>query len=245
MSKIKWILYVFLALFVVQVSGFDIEQADESGNINQLTIGVQKTNSHGGSSADMTGIYKKRTSISRSFVPFDGLIVSVPCQLNYQQSPLQNVRIEAERDVLEALTIDVIGKHLVIDTKKGFSTQSPIKIWVSSASLRTLKLDGVTDANLTRLSGKQLAITVAGATDLVGEGVIDSCGLVISGASNVDMQSVKCKDVRIAGEGSADISVHAGTTISGSLAGAVDLNIFGNPGQRELQSFGAVDIKYH
>jgi hypothetical protein len=124
---------------------------------------------------------------------------------------------------------------------------------VTRVSGDTLVLEFDGSVNLTGSAPRVIAVTMneltalnaSGATDVEATGIVFNLELDSSGASSVDLQNLVVTDIELDVSGASTVDLHATGTVSGSVSGASNLNIYGEPTSVLVDSSGAstVDIK--
>ena len=120
-----------------------------------------------------------------------------------------------------------------------------------SGSTLVIELEG--SLNLTGNSNRVVTVTInelesleaSGATDVRVSGTIGSYRLDVSGASSVDARDLVAEDIEVDASGASNADLYATGTVSGSVSGASNLNVYGEPKSVLVDSSGAssVDIK--
>lgn len=73
------------------------------------------------------------------------------------------------------------------------------------------------------------SLTVDGASGVRGSGEMDSYKLVVSGASDVNLENLIAIDVDVEVDGASEVNVFVSGVISGSASGVSDIVVFGDP----------------
>jgi len=151
------------------------------------------------------------------------------------QDPEQALRIEAEDNILELMTVNVANGKLNIGTRRCYTSTKPVNIYVSMEDVRDLTISG---------SGKMV-----GQTEINS----DSLGLNIIGSGSYDMDiDANELNTRIDGSGKFNLrgsaKIHNGKTSgSGSILAfdlsteKTDISIFGS-GKAEVNASQELDI---
>ena len=223
-------------------SALEHYQQDDTGNINQINVGVLKSNHTGDGDSDRVS---NGTSIERKrqLPPFTELELHIPVTLRYTGGKTAQISISAPKGVHQQLSAEVQGGRLRISGKR-FSTRKAVIVTVSSANLARVVLRGSPDASFHGIRGGQFTLDARGSADATFSGSADQCQYRVQGAADIDLQALRCRDVAVNSQGSSDISVYASTSIAGTVLGAGDLTIHGKPTSDKLQATGAFDIHY-
>jgi hypothetical protein len=233
---------IFASLYFLQSALADkIYQEDSRGNINQINIGVGKTNSYSGEVATGISSIVEREKLLK---PFSELVIRVPADVIYKQGGSNRIVITGHGEVLDQIEVQEYSGALIIKTKANFSSNGNLEIEISGSALKKVELSGAIDARLERISVSSLSIAVDGVVDLKASGKAGLCTITLNGSGDADLKNLKCGSAVVTLEGASDLHVYASDRISGSLMGAADVTVSGNPGVRKLVARGAVDITY-
>ncbi len=104
-----------------------------------------------------------------------------------------------------------------------------------------IKSSGASDIVLGIISDK-LTLNTSGASDVKLAGSVNTLTTNLSGASDVKAGKLIAKNVIVKVSGAADVTLFADSAISGTISGAADVHIKGNPSYRNLNSTGVSTI---
>jgi len=144
------------------------------------------------------------------------------------QDATQSLRIEAEDNVLEALTVKVENGRLTISSDRCFRNTKPVNIYVSMEEVRNLSLSGsgnIIGQSELNADTLKLSISGSGSSDLTLN--VEELNTVISGSGESKLKgTAKSHNIRISGSGDImafDLSTErTDITISGSGDAEVD-----------------------
>lgn len=124
---------------------------------------------------------------------------------------------------------------------------------VTRVSGDTLVLEFDGNVNLTGSAARVVAVTMneltalqtSGATDVKATGSTSTLEVDSSGASSVDLLDLIATDIQVEISGASTVDLSATGTVSGSVSGASNLNVYGEPASVLVDSSGAssIDIK--
>lgn len=238
--KLSQVLLFASGLLLTQTSNsislFDI---DSNGNVNQINIGVGKEQTL--NTPASSGPTKER---NMNLGAFSELEISAPVELVYTQGGGNHVKLKGPEAALNALRVEQNGSKVIVETQDNFSASGQITVEASSTRLTALVLEGAVDATLRRIDSPRLRIQLSGAVNLSGSGRSSHCILNTSGSADVALDKLRCDKVELTVTGSSDLSVYAGSSISGRVGGASDVSVEGNPAQRSVSTSGAADVDY-
>lgn len=117
-----------------------------------------------------------------------------------------------------------------------------------SGDTLVLELDGT--FNLTGSGDRLITVTMntlqslesSGATDVEMSGTASSYRLEVSGASDVDAVDLTAADVDVDISGASGVKLSANGVVSGSVSGASNLRVHGDPTSVQVDSSGASNV---
>lgn len=121
---------------------------------------------------------------------------------------------------------------------------------VTRVSGDTLVLELEGSVNLTGGADRLVAVTMneltgleaSGATDVEATGKTTSYTLDASGASTVLLRTLTATDIELDVSGASTVEISATGTVRGSLSGASNLDVYGEPASVLVDSSGASDL---
>ena len=139
----------------------------------------------------------------------------------------QSVKVTYDDNILDNVVTRVSGSTLVIELEG------------------SLNLTGNSNRVVTVTINELESLEASGATDVRVSGTIGSYRLDVSGASSVDARDLVAEDIEVDASGASNADLYATGTVSGSVSGASNLNVYGEPKSVLVDSSGAssVDIK--
>lgn len=195
---------------------------------------------------------------------FSGIHVKTEANVFVRQGDVQAVRIEAQRNVLDELDVEVVNGILSVDTDDCFFdydmdvyvtlTQPLSKLTVSGSS-DILGEGTINCANATEftISGSgsitmdikatQLESIISGSGKLVLSGQAGVHEALISGSGDLKGFDLICKDyeTRISGSGKADVYVDGGV-LDAKISGSGNVRYKGNPKEIKTQISGSGSV---
>lgn len=161
----------------------------------------------------------------------------------------RTVTVKAQENILELIEFDVNGGELVIDSKKCFSSDEEIEVYVNSNVIEGLEINGSGDMHtLTNLRGQQLKIAIDGSGDLTAEvnyrlltlgvkgsgdihlaGEADRMEVSINGSGDVKAPNMTCESTSVSINGSGDAFVNSEKYLECNINGSGDIRYTGFP----------------
>lgn len=207
---------------------------------------VDSQNWYGGKGISGEGKVVTETLDLSSFDAF-GLTINADVFLTQGS---QSVKIEAQRNIIENIKMDVDDGYWKIKYKENVKKHEPITIWISIPDLSAVAVSGSGDVqgkSMFRNCGKlRLAVSGSGNIDLdsestelkaavSGSGDMDLGGetgamaISIAGSGDVDAGDLEASDCKVKIAGSGDASVHVNDNLEVGIAGSGDVVYRGNP----------------
>jgi hypothetical protein len=183
---------------------------------------------------------------------FRDIEASSDLEVHLVQGPDYDVKVEAEKNILEYIEVAVVGDVLKIGQKNNTSISpgKPIKVYVTAPEFRNLELSGacslLSDGKIS--SGTEVKIGMSGACETNMEIEAPKIDVDASGATEIKLRgraatfevdasgssTINCFDlltenanIEISGGGDAEVSVSKSLTVDISGAGSVRYK--GNP----------------
>ncbi len=162
----------------------------------------------------------------------------------------QRVEIEAQPELIDLLRTDVTGGTWNIRTGKGYSTDAPFIIHITTPHLTSLAVEGSGDIRSEDVfGGNDVELLVAGSGDLriehvdarkleaqaKGSGEISVGGTASSleadilGSGSIQAQELTCNEAEVRVKGSGDVSLTAISELKIAIAGSGSVRYRGKP----------------
>ena len=148
---------------------------------------------------------------TRTVEKFSGVELKSSANVYITQGETQEIKIEADDNLLQYITTEVKNNELIIDCKENINSHEPINIYITSKDIcllelsgsgkietkneitcdhHTLHLGGSGDMTVT-LKSQQLKATLAGSGTLNLNGSSSETMFRISGSGNINAQQMK------------------------------------------------------
>lgn len=189
------------------------------------------------------------------------LAVSGGGRVKIVQGPTESLRVEAAKDVIDRVVVDLSGNKLNLSVKRtsgkdfsffNFFSRNDDEVFyiLQLRQLNSLVLSGASRATFSDWEGKNMAINVTGAGDIKFSALkLEDLFIELSGASNANVESlisIKAK-FELSGAANANIKTNSQTTyLQVGASGAS--NFRGKPlraTQADVGASGASDIDVH
>ncbi len=156
----------------------------------------------------------------------------------------RSVTVRGDSNIIQRVRTRVRGRTLELDLEHGsYSMKSNLVVEVSVPSLRSLSIEGASDARIEGLAGGAFEVEVEGAGDVILLGRVDQLEIVIEGAADVEARELVAQDAEVSIEGAGDVALRVERSIEVDIEGAGDVRYWGNPKVRGLSVQGAGDVQ--
>lgn len=118
-------------------------------------------------------------------------------------------------------------------------------VTIRMPTLTSFALAGAGNVILKDVKTKDLEVKIAGSGDIEATGTCTALTLRLAGSGDINAKDLKCQSVDVKIAGSGDVSTHASQAFNATIMGAGDIDVYGNPKDRNRKVFGAGDITYH
>jgi hypothetical protein len=172
----------------------------------------------------------KVVSETRTVEKFNGVELKNAANVYITQGETQEVKIEAEDNIIRYITTEVKNNELIIDCKENINSHEPVNVYITVKELCLLELSGsgnmvakneITCEHMTlRLGGsgelkvalksQSLKATLSGSGNMNLSGSVSESDLRINGSGNVNAQQMKTftSSVSISGSGNTKVDVN-------------------------------------
>ncbi len=207
---------------------------------------------------------KNITTETRSVNEFDKIDVAETFEIDVTYSNEEKVTVEAPENLQDLIQLKVRSGTLLIKFKNGhsISTNSAIKVHISTAKLNDFSLSGASSISLnnslmdskfnlecsgaTSFKGKveivDAEIELSGASSVHLSGTAKAASLNLSGASQMNDYHFKVNNLSIDLSGASSVKVTSLNSLSGDVSGASSLNYKGNPSTKSISISGAANV---
>ena len=189
------------------------------------------------------------TTESRDVSGFDEIVLRGTGTVVVDVNGTESLTIEAEDNLLQYLTTDVVGGRLELEANRSISPTEEIVYTISAISLRRLEVSGSGDTTATGVAGQSLDLDVSGSgsididrlevdavsVDISGSGSVsivgdaDDLNLSISGSGEYDGADLVTVSAKVRVSGSGDAVVHAVDQLDATVSGSGNIEYLGDP----------------
>jgi len=195
---------------------------------------------------------------------FDGISVGGAFDVYLTQGSTEELKIEAESNLMEYIEAEVRGGTLYIKSEKNLKPTKGLKLYITLKDLKSLDVSGACDL-LTKSTLKlndldmdvsgaadvnmdlvlnNLEADFSGASDIQLSGTAGEMRMDISGAGELDALEFEAEKVKLDVSGAATAKVNAKTHLDVDVSGAATVKYKGNP-QVNSEVSGAGSVKHY
>ncbi|MFO8234081.1 MAG: head GIN domain-containing protein [Bacteroidales bacterium] len=205
--------------------------------------------------------YEKEYQISN----IRGIDLLIDCELYIVQGNDESLRIEADKEIFDRLTVDQDDSTLLIktDKKKYNHDKWNLKLYLSIQDLRKIKIGGAVKLETKgTLKSSKLTVDISGAADIDMDmeveklladfsgavnadlrGLADYVAMDMSGASNVNADNLKSRAFYLDFSGFGKADIYAEEVVKIDMSGMGVVKYGGNPDRVETSSSGFGIVK--
>lgn len=199
----------------------------------------------------------------RSLAPFSEVHNSLSAEVHLSQGPQEDIRIEAQENILANLLTTVKNGRLEIGFDEHVRRHDGIKIWITIPEVKELSMSGSGELYSDGvLAGESLAINISGSgdADLLTEmesmevnvsgsgkvklkGQAESVQFRVSGSGEIAALELPVQEAGVQVSGSGDCYLHVQERLDVSISGSGDVGYQGRPLVNSSIS-GSGDLKH-
>jgi hypothetical protein len=132
-------------------------------------------------------------------------------------------------DALARVTVNVSDRTLVVGMREGTNLKSTIKLQIDLPVLRSFKIEGVGNADITGLTGADLELAIPGAASITASGRAGNETIDLDGTGKIDASDVAAHDVTASNNGVGAIYVQGSGSLVLNVNGVGEIRYKGNP----------------
>jgi len=173
-------------------------------------------------------------------------VVSTDIDTSVSQGEAFAIKVIADSNLLDRITVRKEGNVLHIGLKSGQYENATLSVEVTMPDLRKLTQRGAADLNFSGFDQANLILLAQGAGQIRGnDNIVTDLSLHADGAMSLDMTASELTnaDINILGSGSVRLNLPGDKgRITGQIQGVSELSYCGDP-SNEVEIFGVADIQ--
>jgi hypothetical protein len=147
-----------------------------------------------------------------------------------ERTGTDSLSVTADDNVAPLITSEIRNGTLTLGVAEGKSVSpTELRYKVTVSELRTLELSGSGSADVTKIDGPTLAVTIAGSGDVKLAGRVDDLKIEVSGSGSCDAAALAAARADVAVSGSGSVIVNAGEKLNARISGSGDIRYLGSP----------------
>jgi hypothetical protein len=180
---------------------------------------------------------------------FTGVELATWGDLTIEVGEKEELRIQAEDNVIEYIETRVDGDMLVIKTRPGVVLMSvePVNLYLTVRELDTIVVAGSGDVTGPDLEADRIEVSIYGSGDVeLGDLDADAVELKVVGSGDMDVASVRAREqtIRISGSGDVDVDAVQVDSVDVRIPGSGELDVFaGKAGEQSVAISGSGDYR--
>ena len=175
------------------------------------------------------GSGKEATDVRYPGNKFSRVSSQIAADLNITCSGKDSLKVTADSNLLPLIETTVQGDTLKISAKKSFKTKNRIFIEMNPATLKSFRLSGSGNTDISEIKGDQLDLELSGSGNLNARGKVEKVFVDVSGSGNWDLEHLEANDAKIKVSGSGNVSVFCRKSLDCYISGSADVRYLGNP----------------
>ncbi len=194
---------------------------------------------------------------------FHGIDVQGSIDVVLTQAPSQSVEVEAQANLVDLVTVEVSKGTWTIATSKGYSTDKPFIVHISSPLIDQVEIHGSGDvksestftADNVRLgvegsgdivlayNAKSVTADIQGSGDIKLSGSAQTLTASVEGSGDINAKNMTAETAAVSTAGSGDITVNATGSLSASIEGSGDILYRGKPANINRSVAGSGEVR--
>lgn len=166
---------------------------------------------------------------SRQLGPFDKINVAGSFEVTLVDGLQHRVMVEADDNLLDAVSTDVIDNELKISSLRSFVSRSPMKVTVESPQHRSLIISGSANLIATALRGPAFELAGSGSATAKLGGKTEFLKVALAGSGRINALDLVADKVEVELLGSGTAEVHAVKSLSLLVIGSGTVRYRGSP----------------
>ena len=180
---------------------------------------------------------------------FTGVELATWGNLTIEVGEKEELRIQAEDNVIEYLEARVDGDMLEIKTRPGIALMSvePVNFFLTVKELDTIVVSGSGDVRGPDLEADRIEVAIYGSGDVeLGDLDADAVELKVIGSGDMDVTGVRAREqsINISGSGDVDVGTVQADSVDVRIPGSGELDVFaGEVGEQSVAISGSGDYR--
>lgn len=166
---------------------------------------------------------------TRDVDSFDEIVLMTSGDVYVDVTGAESMEIEAEDNIIDLLTTDVVDRRLELGASEPFSTRRRITYRITAERLDGIRISGSGDVDIAGIDSSVFRAVVDGSGDITPSGVTDALTVTISGSGAFHGESLDASHAEVIISGSGDVTVDVSDTLDVVISGSGDVTYIGSP----------------
>ena len=179
---------------------------------------------------------------TRTVPPFQTVELAGASEVTVRVGQRQAVEVQADDNLIDRLTTEVVGGALVIETRGSFSTASPMTVSVTAPELEAVTLSGSGAVRINGVNQQEFQVQLPGDGLVAVTGQVDRLEASLAGTGDAQLQELIARDVVASVPGTGRLQVYATRSLDASVGGTGAIFYAGNPNdvKQSITGTGAI-----
>lgn len=193
-----------------------------------LVSAVAATGCHHGMGVGLRGS-GKRMSQKRTVSPFTSISTegAFTIEVTCQKDP--SLEVEADDNVLDAITTEVNNKVLRLRNTKNYSVDEPVKFKITLPNLEGLSVSGAGKIDIKGMNNDKFEIDSSGAPTISVSGNTKLVDIDTSGAGKIDTHNLHASRGVVDSKGASKVDLDVADQLDVTIAGPSQVTYKGDP----------------
>ena len=167
----------------------------------------------------------------RDLGAFTGLVLDLPADVEVRVGATSSLTLEADDNLLGAITTEIVDGSLVLGTTASFSTESGITVAVGTPSLDRVEVRGSGSVEATDVTGPDLEASIRGSGSIRASGAVQRLRVTSSGSGSARLFDLSAEEADVAVDGSGAVEVTVSRSLRAVVTGSGTVVYGGNPSE--------------
>jgi Putative auto-transporter adhesin, head GIN domain len=154
------------------------------------------------------------------------------------------VELESAGPALAEIETESDGDTLKIYSKKDWSiSRTEVAVRISLPKLAAIEISGNSNAVISNVKSENLSLRLNGVSSIKISGEAQNAVIIANGASKIEAENLKTKDVAVKIHGSSTAVINASNSLDANAYGSSNVLFVGNPKNVKKETSGASSVR--
>jgi hypothetical protein len=164
---------------------------------------------------------------SRAVPAFHRITSNGSADIHVTVGPAQSLVVEGQQNIVDVIDTSVQDGTLTVGSRKSYTTQKDVTVYVTVPNLDALTLHGSSSAKIDGARGGNLDVAVHGSGDVTALGSVDRLTYSWYGSGDAKLAGLAARDAVVRVRGSGDVQVNVSGTLDVEITGSGDVRYAG------------------